>query len=49
MSISTIVDPMTGGGTDGPALDAASAMADRAAAHIQAVFLHRDPKHISLP
>ena len=48
MSISTIVAPMTGGGTDGPVLDAALAMAGPTQAHIQAIFLHRDPKHIAL-
>jgi hypothetical protein len=49
MSISTIVAPMTGGGTDGPVLDAALAMADPTKAHNQAIFLHRDPKHTALP
>ena len=49
MSINTVVAPMTGGPTDGPALDAALAMASPTKAHIQAVFLHRDPKHIALP
>jgi nucleotide-binding universal stress UspA family protein len=49
MSINTIVAPMTGGPTDRPALDAALTMAGPTNAHIQAVFLHRDPKHIALP
>jgi len=48
MSISTIVAPMTGGGTDGPGLDAALTMADPTKAYIQAVFLHHGPKHIAL-
>jgi nucleotide-binding universal stress UspA family protein len=49
MSINTIVTPMTGGRADGPALDAALALAGPTNAHIQAVFLHRDPNHIALP
>jgi nucleotide-binding universal stress UspA family protein len=49
MSINTIVAPMTGGPTDGRALEAALAMAGPTNAHIQAVFLHRDPKNIALP
>jgi nucleotide-binding universal stress UspA family protein len=49
MSIITIVAPLTGGSADGPALDAAFAMAGATNAHIQAVFLHRDPRTIALP
>ncbi len=49
MSINTIVAPMTGSPTDGSALDAALAMAGTTNAHIQAVFLHRDPRNIALP
>lgn len=49
MSINTIVAPMTGGPTDGPALDAALAMAGPTNAHIQAIFLHPDPKRVALP
>lgn len=49
MSINTLVTPMTGGPTDGPALDAALAMAGTTNAHIQALYLHPDPKHVALP
>ena len=49
MSINTIVTPMTGGPTDGPALDAALALAGATKAHIHAIFLHPDPKRVALP
>jgi nucleotide-binding universal stress UspA family protein len=49
MSINTIVAPMTGGPTDGAALDAALAMAGPTNAHIHAIFLHPDPKRVAIP
>ena len=49
MSIKTIMVPMTGAKTDRPALDAALSMATAAKAHVQAAFLHQDPRNIALP
>jgi nucleotide-binding universal stress UspA family protein len=49
MPIKTILTPMTGAKTDGPALEAALSVADLTNAHIQAVFYSSDPNNIALP
>jgi len=49
MSIKTIMAPMMGEKADKRILDVALTMAVPTNAHVQAVFLHRDPKDIMMP
>ncbi|MBT5265830.1 MAG: universal stress protein [Rhodospirillaceae bacterium] len=49
MPIKTILVPMMGGEADGPALNAAGNLAKRSGAHVDAVFVHRDPRAVVAP
>lgn len=49
MSLKVILVPVTGNDTDRIALDAAMTVAGLSNAHIQVLFLHRDPKDVMVP